>query len=599
MAKKNSTTAYLALLLDSTERVKGLVTGATLELNRSQCKYLSQELQESVKFLRFEGEQQLMFRSGRLGLSRWSTALLLLYSVVKRAENLVHQCCYSKGNSTWPKRALTLVSMKEDVLDVLVHLRWWASILSMLIEQNRSTEDCKLERVKSANQEFEQGLTPHEKLEAAALEDRNHLLNRVKVEMAKTYSADHGLRRKRQLRHGVHYLLLLQVHALLTGADEHSTPQLNDIQYHRRNALVGQGGSGVVSRVIWCGYDCILKQYDALNREDSEVNSLKKCNHPHIVRFFRYWKDENAEKYKSHILMERMEGDLDQHIKSQMSKTKQVRPFSQPVAIDIMLQVINAIWHMHSKKIVHRDLKPGNVLVCSGSVLSNELSAKGYVHVKLGDFGTAKEDMMTSNAGALTHKAGTTLYRAPELSSKEYTRSGTRKFPRTIDLWSFGIMCSQILTGQKPFMGIEGYNALQAHVEQGGRPSIPDDCPDYLRFCMESCWEKHPENRPRSSDMWRMLRVAQLRSLGLLERNYDLFTFQDHCNKLVSLISPVEPQGRVSRSDSSVAPLTQASVSVTETMLRPNVEPEKPNAIFHNSGHSLGLWGFLQGSLFQ
>lgn len=240
MAKQFSTTAYLALLLASAERVKGLVTGATLELNRSQCKYLSQELQESVKFLRFEGEQQLRF-----GPSRRSKALLQLYSVVKRAEDLVHQCCYSKANS-WPKRALTLFSMKDDVLIVLLHLRWWASILSMLIEQTRTTEDCKLERVKSANREFEQELTRHAKLEAAALEDRNHLLNRVKVELAQIYSADYGSRRK---SHGVHYLLLRQVHALLTGEDEHSTPQLNDYQHHGQNALVGKGSFGVVNRV--------------------------------------------------------------------------------------------------------------------------------------------------------------------------------------------------------------------------------------------------------------------------------------------------------------------------------------------------------------
>jgi serine/threonine protein kinase len=380
---------------------------------------------------------------------------------------------------------------------------------------------------------FEQGLTPHEKLEEAAREDRNHLEHKVRVEIEKRKS-DHGLRRE---RHGVHYLLLLQVQALLTGKDEHSIPQLNKFQYHGRNARVGEGGSGEVSRVTWCEYDCVLKEYDALKLEDSEVNSLKKCNHPHIVRFFRSWKDKSTDK--SRILMESMERDLDKHIESQMSKTKPVPPFSEPVAIDIMLQVINAIWHMHSKGIVHRDLKPKNVLVRSGSVLSsvlsNELLAKGYVQVKLGDFGIVKEDMMTSYAGALTYKAGTTLYRAPELASIEYTRSGTRKFPRKIDLWSFGIMCSQILTGQQPFEEIEVYR-LQGHVEKGGRPSI-DDCPDYLRFCMESCWEKRPENRPRSLDMWRMLRVAQLRSLGLLERKYDhdLFTFKDHNNKLVSL----------------------------------------------------------------
>jgi hypothetical protein len=514
-------TDYLRKLLDSTERVKGLVTGETLKLNKSQCKYLSQELQESVKFLRSDGEQKLTFRSSKHPPFRRPKALLQLYSVVKRAENLVQQCCYSKGKfSTRATGALTLFHVKYDVLDVLVHLRWWASILSMLIEQSKTTEDCKLERVKAANREFEQGLTGHEKLEEAAREDRNHLEHKVRVEIEKRKS-DHRLRRE---HHGVHYLLFLQVQALLTGKDEHSTSQLNEL---RRHGLVGHGSSGVVTRVTWCEYDCILKDYDPLKLEDSEVNSLKKFNHPHIVRFLRYWKDESTDKYKSHILMERMEGDLDQHIESQKSKPKQVRPFSEPVAIDIMLQVINAIWHMHNKGIVHRDLKPKNVLVRSGSVLSrvlsSELSAEGYVHVKLGDFGIAKEDMMTSYAGP--------LYRAPELASKEYTRSGTRK--HLIDLWSFGIMCSQILTGQKPFKEIKCN--LQAHVEKGGRPSIPDDCPDYLRFCMESCWKKHPENRPRSSDMWRMLRVAQLRSLGLLERNYDLFTFKDRNNKLVSL----------------------------------------------------------------
>jgi serine/threonine protein kinase len=57
---------------------------------------------------------------------------------------------------------------------------------------------------------------------------------------------------------------------------------------------------------------------------------------------------------------------IDKHIESQMSKTKLVPPFSEHVAIDIMLQVINAISHMHNKGIVHRDLKPKNVLVRSG-----------------------------------------------------------------------------------------------------------------------------------------------------------------------------------------------------------------------------------------
>lgn len=112
-------------------------------------------------------------------------------------------------------------------------------------------------------------------------------------------------------------------------------------------------------------------------------------------------------------------------------------------------------------------------------------------------------------------------------------------------------MCSQILTGQKPSNGLEG-NALLKYLKDGGRPSIPDDCPDYLRFCLESCWEYEPDKRPTSCDMWRMLRVAQLRSLGVIDENYDLFTYHDH-NKNAVVLPPAKPQGRGSLNDRSLA----------------------------------------------
>lgn len=120
--------------------------------------------------------------------------------------------------------------------------------------------------------------------------------------------------------------------------------------------------------------------------------------------------------------MERMERDLERHINSHVLQWRfgQSRPFSEPVAIDMVLQVVNAMSHMHDKRIVHRDLKPQNVLLRLRSESGvNELSALGYVQVKLGDFGLAKADMLTSNVGGLTKNTGTTLYRAPELSSRK------------------------------------------------------------------------------------------------------------------------------------------------------------------------------------
>ncbi|KAG0567580.1 hypothetical protein KC19_7G145300 [Ceratodon purpureus] len=603
MAKRSDTTK---LLLASIDKAKVLVMGQTLEFNKSQCKYLCQGLQELSMFLRREDVQMLL--ATRLILRHvspssspcgWSNALLQLHSVVKRAENLVQLCCTKQ--STFPKRALHLFAMKEYVQDILVYLRWWSSILSMVIDIPSSKLSIP-ERVKNFHQEFERGLEYNEELEVAVLEDRIYLLNKVNMEMQVLPDYIKLASKKR------HYLnLLTQVRNRLTDSpDIHSTPQLNQYTPDSRNALLGQGSSGVVNKGKWCGLDSVLKQYENSKSDDIEVKSLKRLNHPHIVRIFRHWKDEAVAKYKSHIVMERMDKDLDQYIESVQRKHKKTRPpFSEPVAIDIMLQVINAIRHMHNKSIVHRDLKPQNILVrvdCENAV--PELKAEGYVEVKLGDLGIARDNMETSNAGALTHKAGTTVYRAPELAIKEYTQ-GSKNYPRRADVWSFGIMCFRILTGKQPFEEIEGNIAKQEYIGNGGRPSIPDNCPDYLRFCMEKCWDMNPLKRPRAMDIWRMLRVAQLRSLDIIDQNYDLFMFKDHSNKQTLQLAPpasAQEYGRW-RCDSSVAPVNQASVSFILEHVNEEFFPfigtaSRSQVVPHESGNSQG-WEYYPGNSSQ
>ncbi|KAG0611322.1 hypothetical protein M758_7G132100 [Ceratodon purpureus] len=623
MAKRSTT---YKLLLASIDNAKVLVMDRqTLEFNKSQCKYLCQGLQELSMFLRREDVQRLILRhvSPPSSPCGWSNALLQLHSVVKRAENLVQLCCTKE--STFPKRALHLFAMKEYVQDILVYLRWWSSILSMVIDIPSSKLSIP-ERVKNFHQEFERGLEYNEELDVAVLEDRIYLLNKVNMEMQ--VLPDHiKLASKKR-----HYLnLLTQVHNRLSDSpDIHSTPQLNQYTLDSRNALLGQGSSGVVNKGKWCGLDSVLKQYENSKSDDIEVTSLKRLNHPHIVRIFRHWKDEAVAKYKSHIVMERLDKDLDQYIESVQRKHKKTRPpFTEPVAIDIMLQVINAIRHMHNKSIVHRDLKPQNILVrvdCENAV--PELKAEGYVEVKLGDLGIARDNMETSNAGALTHKAGTTVYRAPELAIKEYTQ-GSKNFPRRADVWSFGIMCFRILTGKQPFEEIEGNIAKQEYIGNGGRPSIPDNCPDYLRFCMEKCWDMNPLNRPRAMDMWRMLRVAQLRSLDIIDQNYDLFTFKDHSNEQTLQLAPPPAQGYGTppaqgygtppaqgygtppaqgygrqRRDSSVAPVNQASVSFISEPVNEEFFPfigtaPRSQVVPHDSGYSQGWEIYYPGNSSQ
>jgi serine/threonine protein kinase len=172
-------------------------------------------------------------------------------------------------------------------------------------------------------------------------------------------------------------------------------------------ASLGEGAGGDVGEVIWLNKKCALKIIRSPNieKEEKEVTILKRCHHPHIVKFFWYWED----KY-SHIMMEWMPKNLYTHIKAQV-QGKPGTPFKLYVAIDIMLQVANAMRYLHNQKIVHRDLKTSNILVepIMGCL-------EGYLHVKLADFGTAKPYNMTETFSTQTPRQGTPAYAAPEVN---------------------------------------------------------------------------------------------------------------------------------------------------------------------------------------
>lgn len=192
-------------------------------------------------------------------------------------------------------------------------------------------------------------------------------------------------------------------------------------------------------------------------------------------------------------------------------------PFLLPVAIDIMLQVAEGMRYLHvNRKVTHRDLKTSNILVKPVSESTSiELHNQGYLEVKLADFGLAKAYLNSSISGILTPNAGTSVYGAPEIFGKEEVQRRTN-FPPKADVWSFGMTCSEILTGEVPFAD-EPRKDLHKRISKDGlRPVLPHDCPEYVQFCIRSCLELQPERRPSFSDICRLLRHAKFLSLGLM-----------------------------------------------------------------------------------
>ncbi|KAH8935044.1 hypothetical protein BDL97_17G010000 [Sphagnum fallax] len=282
------------------------------------------------------------------------------------------------------------------------------------------------------------------------------------------------------------------------------------LKKYTKGELLGKGSFGAVNEVTWLEKKCALKIIDASNSnmEEKEVTILRSCHHPHIAQFFWYWKDAK----KSYIMMEWMPKDLCTHIEDQF-QGRSYTPFKLHVAIDIMLQVANAMRYLHSKKIVHRDLKTSNILVQPSMEFS-----EGYLHVKLADFGKAKTYNMTETSSTQTPRQGTPTYAAPEVFG-QLVVDGKKspKFPPKADVWSFAMVCSEILTGEPPFAS-EPRATLHAKIKKDHdlRPPLPNDCPSYLRHCITSCWELSPKERPNFSTICRNLMLAKTMSLEII-----------------------------------------------------------------------------------
>jgi serine/threonine protein kinase len=303
---------------------------------------------------------------------------------------------------------------------------------------------------------------------------------------------------------------------------------------------LGSGASGMVLQVNWLGQELALKILRVIDRTEATI--LDHVQHPNIVRLLHYWEEHAQNGPRSCIIMELMPRDLQKHIGNLLGKQlvaplkRSHMPFSLPVAIDTMLQVAQAMRVLHENKLTHRDLKTSNILVKLVDEGYLELCREGYLEVKLADFGSGKAYVNSSQTRDLTRNTGTTVYGAPEIFEKEKVLR-ERNFPPKADVWSFGMTCSEILTGKIPFEDDAYRSTLHKRIAKNGlRPSLPEDCPDYLQFCIKSCWDLQPQRRPSFSDLCRMLRHAKLLSLGLMdvESSKYLFAYQTQAGVMKS-----------------------------------------------------------------
>ena len=217
---------------------------------------------------------------------------------------------------------------------------------------------------------------------------------------------------------------------------------------------------------------------DRLARFEREAKLLASLNHANIAAIYGL-EDEGDTRF---IAMELVEGET---LAERIARSGRV---DVDEALDIARQIAEALEAAHDASIIHRDIKPANVL----------LTGKGGVKVL--DFGIAKSSTVEANA-ALTEQAtsltvdgtlmGTPPYMAPEQIRGE-------EADKRADIWAFGCVVYEMLTGKGAFARETGADTLAAIIERNpGYDTLPPDVPPSIRQLVRRCLEKDQRDRLR------------------------------------------------------------------------------------------------------
>ena len=252
------------------------------------------------------------------------------------------------------------------------------------------------------------------------------------------------------------------------------------ISHYKILEKLGEGGMGVVykaedtdlHRIVALKF---LPPQNSLSQQDNdrflrEAQTAAVLNHPNVCTIYSIEKDESNGEKRQFIVMEYMEGMT---LREKLAEG----PLSLETASQYAIQIGEALHEAHSKNIIHRDIKADNVMV----------TAKNKIKVM--DFGLAK----LKGSLKLTRTSstvGTLAYMAPEQINGGEVDSRS-------DIFSFGVLFYEMLTGKMPFRGEHQAAMVYSIVNEPAEPITKylPDASEELSKIFEKALEKNPDER--------------------------------------------------------------------------------------------------------
>jgi Tol biopolymer transport system component/tRNA A-37 threonylcarbamoyl transferase component Bud32 len=222
--------------------------------------------------------------------------------------------------------------------------------------------------------------------------------------------------------------------------------------------------------------DAAMDEADRLARFEREARVLAAVNHPRVAHVYGL----EAVGESPALVMELVEGPT----LAEVSRGDRSGRLPVSEALRIAAQVADGLSAAHDCGIVHRDLKPGNIA----------LTADG--NVKVLDFGIAKRLAEPERAGTPGQTIAGTMLGTPAYMSPEQARG--EPCDQRADIWAFGCVLVELLTGRSPFARPTASESLAAVLEHTpDLTTLPARTPEPVRTLIRHCLDKDPQRRLR------------------------------------------------------------------------------------------------------